>query len=53
MYGLPGNKEASPDLIGDVAELHRGRKTIMRALKGVWVLLTGLLGAAVSAAVQK
>jgi hypothetical protein len=52
MYGLPGNKEASPGLIGDVAELRRSRKLISLALRGAWVLLTILLGALMTALVQ-
>jgi hypothetical protein len=45
MYGLPGNKEVSPGLMGDVAELRRSRGLILLALRGAWVLLTILLGA--------
>ena len=29
IYGLPGNKEASPGLMGDVAELRRSRKLML------------------------
>jgi hypothetical protein len=46
IYGLPGNKETSPGLMGDVAELRRSRKLILLALRGAWILLTILLGAA-------
>jgi hypothetical protein len=49
IYGLPGNKEASPGLLGDVAELRRSRKLILLALRAAWVLLTILLGAVASA----
>jgi hypothetical protein len=49
MYGLPGNKEASPGLMGDVAELRRSRKLTLLALRGAWVLLTVLLGALATA----
>jgi hypothetical protein len=45
VYGLPGNKETSPGLIGDVAELRQSRTLILLALRGAWVLLTILLGA--------
>jgi hypothetical protein len=45
IYGLPGNKEASPGLMGDVAELRRSRRLILLALRGAWLLLTILLGA--------
>lgn len=51
-YGLPGNKDRSPGMIGDVAELKRGRRIVLLALKGAWVLLTILFGAAVTAAVK-
>jgi hypothetical protein len=49
MYGLPGNKEASPGLMGEVAELRRGRRLMLLALRGAWVLLTILLGAVTTA----
>jgi hypothetical protein len=49
IYGLPGNKETSPGLMGDVAELRQSRKLILLALRGAWVLLTILAGAAVTA----
>lgn len=38
IYGLPGNKEASPGLMGDVADLRRGRRTLLWAIKGAWAL---------------
>ena len=49
VYGLPGNKETSPGLMGDVAELRRSRKLMLLALRGAWVLLTILLGAVMTA----
>jgi hypothetical protein len=49
MYGLPGNKEASPGLMGDVADLRRSRKLTLLALRGAWVLLTVVLGALATA----
>jgi len=52
-YGMPGQKEISPGLMGDVAELRRGRKTMLWALKGAWVLLTGLIGAAITSVLSK
>ena len=52
IYGLPGNKETSPGLMGDVAELRRSRKLILLALRGAWVLLTILLGAVATAMLQ-
>jgi hypothetical protein len=52
IYGLPGNKDASPGLLGDVAELRRGGKLISLALRGAWLLLTILLGAVATALVQ-
>jgi hypothetical protein len=52
IYGLPGNKEASPGMMGDVAELRRSRKLILLALRGAWVLLTILLGAVTTAALR-
>jgi hypothetical protein len=44
IYGLPGNKETSPGLMGEVAELKRGRRMISMALRGAWALLTILFG---------
>jgi hypothetical protein len=52
IYGLPGNKEASPGLMGDVAELRRGRRLMLLALRSTWVLLTILLGAAATAVLR-
>jgi hypothetical protein len=52
IYGLPGNKEASPGLMGDVAELRRSRRLILLALRGAWVLLTILLGAVTTAVLR-
>lgn len=52
IYGLPGNKETSPGLMGDVAELRQSRKLTVLALRGAWVLLTILLGAVTTAVLQ-
>jgi hypothetical protein len=52
VYGLPGNKETSPGLMGDVAELRRSRKLILLALRGAWVLLTVLFGALMTAVLR-
>jgi hypothetical protein len=52
MYGLPGNKEESPGVLGDVAELRRSRRLILLALRGAWVLLTVLLGAMATAVLR-
>lgn len=52
VYGLPGNKEASPGLMGEVAELRRSRKLILLALRGAWILLTILLGAMMTAVLR-
>jgi hypothetical protein len=49
VYGLPGNKETSPGLMGDVAELRQSRKLMLLAMRGAWVLLTVLLGAVMTA----
>ena len=34
VYGLPGNKETSPGLMGDVAELRRSRKLMLWRCEG-------------------
>ncbi len=52
VYGLPGNKDASPGLMGEVAELRRSRRMILLALRGAWVLLTALAGAVGTALVR-
>jgi len=49
LYGLPGNKGSSPGLMGEVAELRRSRQLIVLALRGAWVVLTIMLGAAAAA----
>ena len=53
MYGLPGNKESSPGLMGDVAEHRRALRLVRVGLRGAWALLTVLLGAAAAAAFKK
>ncbi len=52
VYGLPGNKERSPGLIGEVAELRRSRRMMLLALRGAWVLLTAMAGALATAIVK-
>jgi hypothetical protein len=52
VYGLPGNKEASPGLMGEVAELRRSRRLTLLALRGAWVLLTVLVGAVATAVLR-
>ena len=44
LYGLPGKKEESPGLLGDVAEFRRGRRMILIALRGAWAVLLLVLG---------
>jgi hypothetical protein len=45
IYGLPGNKETSPGLMGDVAELRHAHRSQLWALRGIWALLTAVAGA--------
>jgi hypothetical protein len=52
VYGLPGNKEQSPGLMGEVAELRRSRRMILYGLRGAWLLLTALAGAVATAIVK-
>jgi hypothetical protein len=52
IYGLPGNKDTSPGLMGDVAELRRSRRLILLALRGAWLLLTILFGAVMTSLLQ-
>ena len=52
VYGLPGNKDRGPGLLGAVAELHRSRRMTLLALRGAWVMLTAMAGA-IAAAVLK
>ena len=53
MYGLPGNKEISPGVMGEVAELKRGRRMILLALRGAWALLTVLFGTVATAVISR
>lgn len=53
LYGLPGNKEASPGLMGEVTELRRSRNLILVALRGAWVLLTILFGSWITELIRK
>jgi hypothetical protein len=52
LYGLPGHKDTSPGLVGEVAELRRSRKLMLLALRGAWVILTVLVGAVATAALR-
>ena len=52
VYGLPGKKETSPGLLGDMAELRRSRRMILLALRGAWLLLTVVIGALATAILQ-
>jgi hypothetical protein len=52
IYGLPGKKDASPGLLGNVAELRRSRRLMLLGLRCAWVLLTVLIGAAVTAVLR-
>ena len=49
IYGLPGNKEASPGLMGEVAELRGSRKRMLLAMRSAWALLTAVVGAVAAA----
>ena len=53
IYGVPGNKDASPGLLGEVADLRRGRRVILVALSGAWVVFTILLAAVASAVLAR
>ncbi|MEN6459177.1 MAG: hypothetical protein ABFC63_09625 [Thermoguttaceae bacterium] len=53
IYGLPGNKEANPGLMGEVADLRRSRRTMLLAVRGAWALLTALAGAVGTALAKK
>jgi hypothetical protein len=49
VYGYPGNKEASPGLLGEVAELRGSRKRMLLAMRCAWGLLVGVAGAVAAA----
>jgi len=49
MYGLPGNKEASPGLIGTVQELCSSRRMLLLAVRGAWILIVAMAGALATA----
>jgi hypothetical protein len=53
VYGLPGNKEASPGLMGDVAELRGSRKRMLLAMRCAWAMLVAVVGAVLTALVKK
>lgn len=48
VYGLPGNKDASPGLMGDVASAKNSLRLIRRGLRGIWAIILLILGAAAS-----
>lgn len=49
IYGVPGNKDVSPGLMGDVADLKHSRNLLRIGMRGAWVLITVLFGAVASA----
>jgi len=49
VYGLPGDKERSPGLMGEVAELRHAHRNLLWGLRCAWGLLTAALGAVVAA----
>ncbi len=49
MYGLPGNKDASPGLMGEVAELRGSRRRLLLAMQCAWALLVAVAGTIVAA----
>ncbi len=52
MYGIPGDKEDKPGLMGDVAELKRAHKTQLFVLRGGWAAVVAAIGAAAGALVK-
>jgi hypothetical protein len=49
IYGFPGNKEASPGLLGEVAEMRGSRKRMLLAMRCAWGLLVAVAGALAAA----
>jgi hypothetical protein len=52
VYGLPGNKDTSPGLLGDVAELRGSRRRMLLAMRCAWALLVAVAGAVATAFVK-
>jgi hypothetical protein len=52
MYGVPGDKEKSPGLMGEVADLCHSRRMMLWGLRGTWALLTAVAGAVATAVVK-
>jgi hypothetical protein len=49
VYDLPGNKDTSPGLMGDVAELRGSRKRMLLAMRCVWGFLMAIAGTVAAA----
>jgi hypothetical protein len=49
VYGLPGNKDTSPGLMGDVAELRGSRKRMLLAMRCAWGFLMAIAGTVAAA----
>jgi len=49
IYGLPGNKDTSPGLMGDVAELRGSRRRMLLAMRCVWGFVMAIAGAVATA----
>ena len=50
MYGIPGDKDAKPGLMGEGSDLKRSRTFLRRALQLAWAVLLVVLGAYLKAA---
>ena len=48
VYGLPGEKETNPGLMGDMADLKRSRRNLWLAIRCAWGLLVVAVGAVVA-----
>ncbi len=49
LYGLPGKKETSPGVMGEVAELRGSHNRMLIAMRCVWGLLVAVAGAVAAA----
>lgn len=49
IYGLPGNKDTNPGLLGAVAELCGSRRRMLLAMRCVWGFLMAIAGAVAAA----
>lgn len=48
IYGLPGNKDASPGLVGEVASIRSKWRSVVIGLRCIWAVVAVAIGSVVT-----